>query len=187
MPTQTSPQTLNGIDVGALGACIDGVRADPARGMTRWRVHSRWVGGTRTDHEVQPPTIGGVTVPHAFTIRVDEPRELCGTDLHANPQEVLLSAVNACMMVGYSAVAALMGIRLRRLEIDLEGDIDLRGFLGIDAEVRPGYDGLRQTVFLEADAPREQLERLHEVVKATSPNYFNVTTAIPMASVLVIR
>jgi uncharacterized OsmC-like protein len=185
--TTSTNQKINGIDVGALRASIEGITADPAAGQTRWKVRSEWQGGTRTDHHVDGIEVGGERVDRAFTLKVDEPLELCGTNEYANPQEYLLAGLNACMMVGYSAVAALMGIELTKLEVELDGDIDLRGFLGIDENVAPGYEGLRQTVRLEADAPREQLEELHRTVLATSPNFFNITNSIPVNSKLIVE
>ena len=78
-------------------------------------------------------------MPRQFTIDIDEPYELGGSNRHANPQEHLLAALNACMMVGYVAQCSLRGITLEKLEIESEGDIDLRGFLGLDPAVSPGY------------------------------------------------
>ncbi|MBX3365349.1 MAG: OsmC family protein [Phycisphaeraceae bacterium] len=179
--------TVNGIDVAALRGCIVDIQSDSARGQTSWAVTSTWKGGTRSDHAVRGFGFGGRYIERPFTISVDEPHELCGTNEFANPQEYLMSALNACMMVGYSAVAALMGITLTKLEIDLRGDIDLRGFLGIDAKVKPGYGNLQQTVRIAGDATEEQFRQLHEIIKATSPNFFNITTAIPTGSRLVIE
>ena len=187
MSNMTSEQMVNGIDVEALRQCIAQIEADPAQGMTNWRVKSRWQGGTRSDHAVETVSIGGEEIARGFTIKIDEPTELCGSNEYANPQEYLLSALNACMMVGYSAVAALMGIELTKLEVEIDGGIDLRGFLGIDTHVKPGYDGLRQTVRIAGDGTEEQFEKLHEIVKATSPNFFNLTTSIPALSRLVIE
>ncbi len=178
MGTTTGNAMLNGIDVGGLTSTIDAIRGDSAKGQTRWTIKSRWMGGTRSDHVVDGCRIGGSDVERRFLIQADEPVELCGTNLFANPQEYLLSAMNACMIVGYAAVAALMGVRLTHVEIETWGDIDLRGFLGIDGSVAPGYESLRQTVRLAGDAPDARLEQIHEVVKATSPNYFNITRAI---------
>jgi len=186
MTTRTTPR-LNGIDVAALKGCIDQVTADPAAGQTRWAVRSEWKGGTRTDHHVERVEIGGQTIARGFTLRVDEPLELCGTNQHANPQEYLMSALNACMMVGYSAVAALMGIELTSLEVELEGDIDLRGFLGIDPAVANGYENLRQTVRISGSGSPEEFEQLHQAVLDTSPNFFNITKAIPVRSQLVVE
>ena len=187
MTTANETKTLNGIDLEALRRRIEGVASDSAAGMTTWKVTSQWQGGTRTDHRVEGYAIGGQNVDREFEIKIDEPLELCGTNRHANPQEYLMSAINACMMVGYSAVAALMGIELTKLEVELTGDIDLRGFLGIDAAVKPGYDGLKQTVRIAGSGTPEQFEELHQVVLATSPNFFNITTAIPTRSTLVVE
>jgi len=184
MSTQTKTQRVNGIDTQALRQSIEGISENPAAGQTTWQVSSRWKGGTRTEHVVDGVVIGGETVDRGFRIQIDEPLELCGTNEYANPQEHLMSAINACMMVGYSAVAALMGITLTRLEVELTGDIDLRGFLGIDASVPSGYERLEQVVRLDGDATPEQFQKLHETVLATSPNYFNITRAIPTHSTL---
>lgn len=177
---------VNGIDVDALRSTIAAVAERPEAGATHWSVHSTWRGGTRSDHQVDGVRVGDQQVPRRFTIQSDEPRELCGTDQYANPQEYLLSALNACMMVGYAAVAALMGIQLTMLEIEIEGDIDLRGFLAIDPTVKPGYERLRQTVHIAGDGTPEQFAKLHETVKATSPNFFNITQAVPVNSRMVV-
>jgi len=190
MTTLTAPSknaTINNIDVEALKSTITAVDANPDEGMTRWRISSKWMGGTRADHHVKGCEIGGKAIDRAFTLKSDEPVELCGGNQHANPQEYLMAGLNACMMVGYAAVAALMGIRLTTLEVDVSGDIDLRGFLGLDPHVKPGYGGLKQTVRIAGDATPEQFRKLHETVKATSPNFFNITTSIPMNSELVVE
>jgi len=183
----TTKTQTNGIDVSALRDTIEQVTANPAAGQTHWAVRSEWKGGTRTDHTIDGAAIGGERIARGFQVKIDEPLELCGTNEYANPQEYLMSAINACMMVGYSAVAALMDIELTRLEVELEGDIDLRGFLAIDPSVSNGYDSLRQTVRIAGNGTPEQMRELHEAVQATSPNYFNITQAIPMNSELVVE
>ncbi|MFN7021257.1 MAG: OsmC family protein [Phycisphaerales bacterium] len=178
--------SVNGIDVSKLRAYISAITADPREGLTTWTIRSSWVGGTRADHRVEGFSIGGRFVEREFTISTDEPHELCGGNRFANPQEYLLAAMNACMMVGYTAVAALMGIRLTRLEVETTGDIDLRGFLGISASVPAGYPNLKQVVTIAGDAPPERFAELHDIVHATSPNYFNITRGIPTDSRLII-
>lgn len=187
MNTTIEDAQLNGLDVEYLTNAIEAITGDPAKGQTHWQVTSRWRGGTRSDTSVKTYSIGGQRVAKDFTIRIDEPYELGGTNQFANPQEYLLAALNACMIVGYSAVCALQGIKLDELSIETEGDIDLRGFLGIDTTVRPGYESLRYTVRIKGDATPEQFEKVHEVVKATSPNRFNVATAIALKSTLVVE
>jgi hypothetical protein len=177
----------NGIDLGALQGAIDGIRADPAAGLTQWEVTSRWAGGTRSDHAVEGCRIVGQNVNRRFTLHVDEPLQMCGTDQYANPYEHLMSALNASMIVGYAAVAALTGVKLTKLEIRTSGDIDLRGALGIDRDVTPGIVSLQQTVTIAGDGTAEQFRQIHETVKTISPNYFSITNAIALKSRLVIE
>jgi hypothetical protein len=96
------------------------------------------------------PTLSPASVvPRSFTIVADEPCELLGTDAAPNPQELLMSAFNACMMVGYVAQASVRGITLDTCRIETEGELDLRGFLGLDETVPAGYRRISYTVFLE--------------------------------------
>ena len=177
----------NGIDVAALQGAIDTIRAKPAAGLTEWAVNSRWTGGTRSDHAVDGCHIGGQTIDRRFTLHVGEPLQLSGADQYANPYEHLMSALNASMIVGYAAVAALMGVKLTKLEIRTSGDIDLRGALGIDPDVSPAIESLQQTVTIAGDGTAEQFRQIHETVKKISPNYASVTNAVALRSRLVVE
>lgn len=181
-----SENVINGINTGALRGAIHAVSQDQAKGMTHWQVNSQWRGGARSDTQVSGYTIGGQHVPRDFTLRIDEPLELCGTNKFANPQEYLLAALNACMIVTYVAYCSLDGIELEELRIETEGDIDLRGLFHLDPSVKAGYDQLRYTVFIRGNGSPEQFERIHRTVMAVSPNYFNVANAIQMKPRLVI-
>jgi uncharacterized OsmC-like protein len=187
MTTNTQQARVNGIDVAALKQAIADITEHPEAGATRWKVTSRWQGGTRTDHQVDGVDIGGQKVQRSFQIQIDEPCELCGTNQFANPQEYLLAATNACMMVGYATVAAVMGVKLTRLELEITGDIDLRGFLDIDRSVPPGYERLHYTVRIAGDGTPEQFEKMHEVVQRTSPNYYNISHPVELTSDLVVE
>lgn len=182
----TESSTLNGINTDALREMVGAIKEDPRKAMTHWQVASHWRGGTRSDTHVSHCVIGGERIAKDFTIRVDEPLEICGTNQYANPQEHLFAALNACMIVGYSAVCAHEGIKLEELRIETEGDIDLRGFLGIDPTVKPGYDQLRYTVYIKGDGTPEQFEKVHRTVMDTSPNYFNLANAVALKSRLVL-
>ena len=91
------------------------------------------------------------------------------------------------MMVGYSALCALQGITLQKLEITTEGDIDLRGFFGLDPSIAPGYRELRTRVVIKGDGSEDQLRKIHELVLATSPNLYNVTRAVAVVPSLIIE
>lgn len=169
-----------GIDADALRKAADAVRADPATGRCAFKVRTEWKGQARSESTVECCTIGGEPVPRRFTIIADEPGELLGTDSAPNPQELLMSAVNSCMMVGYVAQAALRGIRLAACRIETEGELDLRGFLALDESIPPGHRRLSYTVWLDGDGTREQFEEIHQAVMATSPNYFSLAQPVQM-------
>lgn len=143
-------------------------------------VATEWTGETRSESTVRCCTIGGEEVERNFTIIADEPGPLLGSDTAPNPQELLISAFNACMVVGYVAQAALRGVTLTGCRVETEGELDLRGFLGIDDAVPTGYRRLSYTVTLESDGTREQHEDIHQAVMGTCPNYFNLAQPIQM-------
>ena len=177
--TLTRP-AVNGIDLQGLDAMIASVRADPACGSACFRVKTEWKGQTRSESTVESFTCAGEPIARNFTIVADEPRELLGTDTAPNPQELLLSALNACMMVGYVAQAAIRGITLQDCRIETEGELDLRGFLGLDEDIPPGYRRINYTVHLEGDGTPEQYQEIHQAVMASSPNYFNLAQPVQM-------
>ena len=183
----SSSNIVNGIDTDAVHTLIDEVDGDPAKGMTHWRVASAWQGGAHSRAQVDGFTIGGANVPRRFAIDMDEPFEIGGGNAYANPQEYLLAALNTCMIVGYTALCALQGIALEKLEITTEGDIDLRGFFGLDPAVPAGYRELQSRVVISADGSEEQLRKIHEMVLATSPNFHNITRAVRVAPELTIE
>lgn len=154
-------------------------------GLTRWKVTSAWQGRTHIRAEIGPFHIGGKTVKRPFAIDIDEPMELGGGNAYSNPQEHLIAALNACMMVGYVALCTLQGITLEKLEIQTEGDIDLRGFIGLDYTIPAGYKRLNYTVRIKGDASEEQFTKIHEMVTATSPNYYNITHSVALKPTLV--
>jgi len=122
-----------------------------------------------------------------FAIVSDEPQELCGGNTAPNPQELLMSSLASCMMVGIVANASLMGVKLDSVVIDVDGKLDLRGFLGLDQAVKPGYDALHYTIRIKGDGTPEQFQKIHEAVIATSPNRFNVSNPIKLTSELVVE
>jgi len=195
MPTVTTAQAssssfssvVNGIDTDAVHELIDSVDSDPAKGMTHWRVASTRQGGTYSRAQVDGFAIGGVGVSRHFAIDIDKPFELGGGNAYANPQEYLLAALNACMIVGYTALCALQGITLEKLEITTEGDIDLRGFFGLDPSIAAGYRELRNTVVIKGDGTEEQFRKIHDMVLATSPNFYNITRAVRVAPELTVE
>jgi uncharacterized OsmC-like protein len=183
----TRPTVVNGINVDDLYALIDGVKRDAAKGKTNWRVTTSWQGQARSRAQVDSFEIGGERVPRRFSIDIDEPCELGGTNQFANPQEHLIAALNACMMVGYVAQCAVRGIIIESLEIETDGEIDLRGFLGIDPAMPPGYENLDYIVRIKGSGTKEDFAEIHEAVMATSPNFYNMSRPVVLKPTLVVE
>jgi uncharacterized OsmC-like protein len=183
----SSSNIVNGLNVTDLLTLIQGVKGKAAAGMTNWRVTTTWQGQTHSRSQVEAFGIGGQQVPRRFSIDIDEPCELGGGNAFANPQEHLLAALNACMTVGYVAQCAVRGITIEKLEIETEGEIDLRGFLGIDPAIPPGYEHLRYVVRIKGNGSKEQFAEIHQAVMATSPNFYNLSQRIALQPTLVVE
>jgi len=181
------PTIVNGINLDDLFALIGGIKRDASKAKTSWRVATTWQGQARSRAEVTGFRIGGEDVPRRFTFDIDEPYELGGSNRFANPQEHLIAALNACMTVGYVAQCAVRGITLESLAIETEGEIDLRGFLGIDPNVANGYERRRYTVRMKGDGTKEHFAEIHDAVMATSPNFYNVSRPVALKPTLVVE
>jgi uncharacterized OsmC-like protein len=175
-----APNIVNGIDLDALQSVVAAVQDDPSKALVRFAVSTRWTGQAGSRSTVRGYELGGERIAREFEIEADEPFELLGRNTAPNPQELLMSAVNACMTVGYVAGAALIGIKLDTLEIETTGQLDLRGFLGLDDAVPPGYEEIDYTVRIAGNGTPEQFEGIHRTVMQTSPNYFNMARPIRM-------
>lgn len=114
------------------------------------------------------------------TVVIDEPEGLAGGDAGPNPVELLLSALAACRIITYRFHAARLGLPLDGVEVELEGDLDLRGFLAVDEHQRPGFQEIRGTVKLTTSATREQVEALEAAVDRYCPVRDNLSTPTPM-------
>jgi uncharacterized OsmC-like protein len=188
MQTETAnDQVVNGIDTAALKQTMDAVAADPSLGIVRFHTATRWQGGTRSETRVESYELGGQRHERKFTFATDEPTELLGTNTAPNPQEYLMSAMSSCIMATFVAASAMQGIELEHLEIESRGELDLRGFLGLDSKVKPGYDEIEYTIRVKGNGTKQQYEAVHEWVRKTSPNYFNMAEAIRLKPQLVIE
>lgn len=179
-------QPDNGINVEALRQFGGDVAARAAAGIARFGVITTWEGGTRTRAQTMPLMLGDRILERNFVIDADEPEELLGANSAANPQELILAALNACMTATYAANAAAMNIELQALTIKTSGSLDLRGFLGIDANINPGYDQVEYEVEISSSADDASLQALHALVQSRSPNYHNFARPIKLKGKLII-
>jgi uncharacterized OsmC-like protein len=184
---EITKEKLNGIDTEALKQVMGEISKDHSVGKLKFQVTTTWKGTTKSETVVQGYEIGGQKVKRVHTFVIDEPTELLGEDTAANPQEYLMGAMNACIINTYVIAAAMKGIRLEKVEMETEGELDLRGFLGMDKNVIPGYQELKYKVRLKGNGTREQYEEVHKTVVATSPNYYNISHAIKLNTELILE
>jgi uncharacterized OsmC-like protein len=178
--TPTVPQAVvNGIDTSALLQTVSAIAATPALGASRFRASNVWLEGTHNRSRVTGFYGAGQEIAHAqaFTMDADEPAILAGGDKGANPVEHLLHALASCLTTSMVAHAAVRGIHIARLEAELEGDLDLRGFLGLDASVPKGYTAIRAT-FRASGAP-EAIAALRDLAEF-SPVFNTLVAGTPI-------
>lgn len=168
----TGTTELNGVNVDDLVETIGAIENDPDLAQFQFRARTEWKSGGRSRTEIKDFTYAGAeddSRDEPFVLEGDEPPVLLGGNTAPNAVETVLHALASCLSVGFVYNAAAKGIEVDRLDFDLEGDLDLRGFLGLDPDVRPGYSNIRVTYRVEADAPREDLEELCRYTQDTSP------------------
>lgn len=187
--TETATQR-NGIDVDGLLATIDAVKQDPALGSFTFKATSAWRGGTRNSGLIRGFIQAGqpdASRSEDFVLEGDEPPVLLGSNAGPNAVELLLQALGFCYAVGYAANAAAQGIELTALEFDVEGDLDVRPFLGLEGP-RPGFTAIRATARVSSpNATPEQLQALCRYVQKTSPVRDCLANPVPVETALEIR
>jgi uncharacterized OsmC-like protein len=166
-------QMVNGIDMEVLGETIRAVADAPELGKSRFRARNTWQGGSRNCTTVSSFYAGGQENVHeqTFVLHSDEPTILAGSDEDPNPVEHLLNALAGCVTTTIVAHAAVRGIHIDAVESELEGDIDINGFFGLNPETPRGYSDIRVKFRIESDADVEVLKEL-----ATYSPVFNTIT-----------
>jgi len=156
---------VNGVDLDTLMGTVNAIQAEPALGACHFRATNAWLGGAHNRSTVTGFYGAKQEMAHkqVFTMDADEPAILAGNDDGANPVEHLLHALASCLTTSMVAHAAVRGIRIEALESELEGDIDLRGFLGLAADVPKGYTAIRAKFRVKAD-PKD-MERIRELAQ----------------------
>ncbi|MDP6046117.1 MAG: OsmC family protein [Phycisphaerae bacterium] len=174
MTTQQHTNYLNGLDLDVLKETVGAIEADGELGKCRFRASNKWIGAGYNCTTVSDFYGAGREMSHAyeFEMHADEPPVLAGADQAANPVEHLLHALAGCVTTSMVAHAAVHGIEIEELESQLEGDIDLRGFLGLDSDIPKGYTNIRVKFKVKTDPAN--LPRLRNFAEM-SPVYHTLT------------
>lgn len=174
MATQEDTATLNGLHPDKLEAVIDSLRKpENLKAISGpWRSRVVWQGGFKAKAHTR-----------THTVEFDEPADLDTQDTAASAHEHLLSAVGACMMVGFVLNATRQGVKISDVEIALEGNFDnILKWAGLDDEGNPGYRGITAKVYVRADADEETLREIWRKAVEGSPVTQSVARATPITA-----
>jgi len=188
MTTATAEQSegvrVNGVNVDQLMQTVVAIKGRPSLAKFNFRARNRWVDGGHNRSTIKD--FYGVgrednSRATAFVLDNDEPSVLLGDDQGANPVEFVLHALAGCLTTALVYHAAAQGIKIDEVESHLEGDLDLHGFLGLRDDVRNGYENLRVTFRVKADAPEEKIRELCDLAQRRSPVFDIVSNPVPVS------
>jgi uncharacterized OsmC-like protein len=160
--SQTAIKVDNGVNVEALLGARQALTEAPQAAQFKWRATCSWVRGTHSRSTVQSFFGLGAEQAHKTEFRydADHPEVFAAEDNGATPVEYVLVGLASCLTAGIATVAQNRSIQLRSVKATVEAGMDLQGILGIDSEVRNGFDGIRVTFDIDADASREDIAAL---------------------------
>jgi uncharacterized OsmC-like protein len=181
--TQVLERHRNGVDTEQMYGTLDAIKAQPELGVFQFRATNHWIDGAHNRSTIQSFYGAGQedsTRQAAFTLDAGEPAILLGSDTGPNPAEALLHALAACLTTSLVYVAAARKVRLTEVSSTLEGDMDVRGALGISDEVRNGFSRIRVSFKVKGDAPPEKLREVVQRAQARSAVFDMVSNGVPV-------
>jgi len=182
--TQTAANVQNGVNVDQLVGTIKAVQGRPDLANFRFRSTSRWDGGARGHTTIKSFFGAGqedTSRKVEYVLEGDEPPVLLGTNTAPNGVETVLAALSKCLTVSFVYPAAAQGITVESLEYTMEGDVDLHGFLHLSDKVRPGFQNIRVTARVKANAPRAKIQELLEYATTISPVLDTLRNPVPIS------
>jgi uncharacterized OsmC-like protein len=180
--TEVDDSMRNGVDTATLFATLDAVKQAPEAASFQFRAHNHWQSGTHNRTTIADYYGVGQERTHqqTFTFDADHPAVLVGTDHGPTPVEFVLHALAACLTAGLANIAAARKITLTEVRSTVTGDIDLNGLLGLDPQVRNGYQQLTVRFAIKGDAPADKLRELLDQSRARSAVYDIITNGVPV-------
>lgn len=177
---------VNGLDVTRLRETIEAVKETADVAHFKLRAHSAWVDGSHAYSIIDGFNAGGEEGCHdyPFVLHCDEPDALLGTDYGPGPAETVLHALASCVTAATLFNAAAQGVHIDHLEFEVEGDLDIRGFLGTNEGIRRGFQSIRMHCKIAGDAPQNRLRELVELGQKYSPVFDIVSHGVPVTVML---
>src|SRR5262249_16658531 len=174
--------TVNGVNVTALSQTVEAVKANPVIAKFRFNLKSEWLDGAHNRSTINGfhGAMQDIERPQSFVLHADEHPVLLGRDQGPNAGEYLLQALAAGVTSTMIYHAAARGIEIEEVESTVEGDIDLRGFLGTDPSVRNGFQNIRVSFAISADLSDQEFEELARLGPTFSPVLDSITKGVPV-------
>ena len=150
----------NGVNVGALLDAREALSQAPEAAQFTWRAKCEWVKGTHSRSTVEGFFGLGEEQKHRskYTLEADHPEVFASEDNAATPVEIVLASLASCLTAGIASVAQMRDIQLRSVTATIEGGMDIQGILGMDSDVRNGFDGIKVTYKIDADATPDEIK-----------------------------
>jgi len=182
MTATVNESIRNGVDTATLFATLDAVKAAPAAAEFQFRASNEWINGTHSRSTIDGFFGVGEERTHerTFHFDADHPAVLVGKDNGPTPVEHLLHALAACLTAGLANIAAARGVRLTEVRSTVVGDIDLNGILGLNPNVRNGYQQIGVHFTVKGDAPPEVLKAIVEQSRQRSAVFDVITNQVPV-------
>ncbi len=181
--TEQRAANLNGFDLEELQGAANMLQERPEAGKIAFRSRHEWDEKFAVDGYAEEIEQAGQVIRRSYEFRDDYPAELMGTNSGPAPMENLMAALGACVASTYASQAAVLGINLDDLAVDLEAELDLRGMFKL-APVRPGLSRIKAKVRVKSDADDATLEELGQVATQLSPVFDSVSNPVPIESLV---
>lgn len=158
----TTAPVNNGVNVEALFGAQDALKQTPEAAQFRWRASVKWIKGTHSRSTIESFYGLGAEQKHKkpYAFEADHPEVFASEDNGATPVEIVLAGLASCLTAGVAAVAQARKVQLRSVSATLEAGMDIRGILGVDEDVRNGFDGIKVTYKIDADASPEDIKAI---------------------------
>ncbi|MGD9672222.1 MAG: OsmC family protein [Candidatus Nitrosocosmicus sp.] len=175
-------KVINGVNVTNLFEAINAITDNPNISKFNFRAKGQWINGGHNQTTINE--FDGACQTHTrsqpFVFDKDEPPVLLGKDLGANPVEYALAALNGCLTTTLIYHAAAQGIKIEKVESTLSGDLDIQGLLGMSEKVRNGYEKIKVTFRVKADASEEKIKELVDLAQKRSPVFDIISRPTPV-------
>ncbi|HMK23889.1 MAG TPA: OsmC family protein [Terriglobales bacterium] len=181
-PAPQAENIVNGVNVTALLQTVEAVKVNPVIAKFRFNLKNEWLGGAYSRSIINgfQGAMQDIERSQSFQLHADEPPILLGRDLGPNAGEYLLQALAACVTSTMIYHAAARGIVIEEVESKVEGEIDLRGFLGTDKSVRNGFQNIRMSFDICGDLSDQELQELAKLGPTFSPVLDSLTKGVPV-------